>query len=477
MSDFREIFEKADIGIALNDPDEGTVGMVNQRYADMMGYTPEDLKNMPIGEITADDPEFTQEDAVRVMEAAMDGEVQEFKWPLKHRDGEKIWCRVSLQRAIIGGKERLLAFVTDITEQRQQRHELSEKKVELEKYTEIYNKADDAIGLIDPETGEIVDVNPRYCKLLGYSYEELVGKKVSGISADTEEFSQEKALNVIMEVMEGEHRTCDWLLKKKDCSTLWVEASLKRVSISGNDRLLVFLRDISERQERKQQLEEYMHQMEFFNSLLRHDVLNGMTVIRTRANQLLESVEKGDKDHAEVVVEWADNVSEVINRIQDVLKTLTGEGEKNLKSVSLSEKLIEQTNNLDNTYPEITVETDVPSGLEVRANDLLGDVFKNVLKNIVDHNDTEGLHVSTTVKVNSDGTALVRIADNGQGIADEYKDTVFERGERGHVKKSGSGFGLYFVGSMIEAYGGDVWAEDNEPSGTVVVMEMPVVYS
>ncbi len=45
-----------------------------------------------------------------------------------------------------------------------------------------------------------------------------------------------------------------------------------------------------------------------------------------------------------------------------------------------------------------------------------------------------------------------------------------QRAETGHVK---TGFGLFFVDSVIDGYGGDVRVKDNEPSEAAFVIELP----
>lgn len=60
---------------------------------------------------------------------------------------------------------------------------------------------------------------------------------------------------------------------------------------------------------------------------------------------------------------------------------------------------------------------------------------------------------------------IVRIADNGQGISDDSEETIVRRGEIGHAKATGSGFGSFVVDPMIDEYGGDVRVEDNEDGG------------
>ena len=69
-------------------------------------------------------------------------------------------------------------------------------------------------------------------------------------------------------------------------------------------------------------------------------------------------------------------------------------------------------------------------------------------------------------------TVRVTIADNGPGIPDEQKRTVFGKGEKG-VDSPGTGIGLYLVETLVDQFGGDVWIEDNDPKGSVFVVELP----
>ncbi|MFO8132483.1 MAG: ATP-binding protein, partial [Thermoplasmatota archaeon] len=69
-------------------------------------------------------------------------------------------------------------------------------------------------------------------------------------------------------------------------------------------------------------------------------------------------------------------------------------------------------------------------------------------------------------------TCEIRVADEGSGIPDEIKQRVFE--ERfSHGSTGGSGLGLYIVKKTMQRYGGSVDIEDNQPTGTVVVLRLP----
>ena len=59
-------------------------------------------------------------------------------------------------------------------------------------------------------------------------------------------------------------------------------------------------------------------------------------------------------------------------------------------------------------------------------------------------------------------TVEIRIGDNGSGVDDAHKETIFGRGKQ-RLDSDGTGIGLYLVQSLVDRYGGDVWVEDREP--------------
>ena len=225
------------------------------------------------------------------------------------------------------------------------------------------------------------------------------------------------------------------------------------------------------RGERERLLERQTDQMEFFNSILRHDVLNAVTVIRSRAEFLVDELDGEQLQDAETIVRWSDDVTDIVQRVRTVLETLTGEGDPQLEPVDVGAELRAEVDRVRSTYPDVSFETEIPQGVPVLANDLLGDVLGNIVTNAIEHNDTEGLRVSVSV-TRADDDVFVRIADNGVGVADERKEAVFRRGETGHAKSTGSGFGLFFADTMVEEYGGEIRIEDNESGGATFVVRL-----
>jgi signal transduction histidine kinase len=101
----------------------------------------------------------------------------------------------------------------------------------------------------------------------------------------------------------------------------------------------------------------------------------------------------------------------------------------------------------------------------VMANELLTDVFSNIIGNAIKHSSGPLTIDIDVKKVREDGHeyCVVSVADNGPGIPDSLKQKLFVRFQRGTAKTSGRGLGLYLVKTLVDDYHGKVWVEDRVP--------------
>lgn len=105
----------------------------------------------------------------------------------------------------------------------------------------------------------------------------------------------------------------------------------------------------------------------------------------------------------------------------------------------------------------------------------LGDILRLVLENAVHHRDpARPLHV--TVSGARQGDCVVyRIADNGPGIPEPYRERVFGVFEHlgGRRDPGRTGVGLAIVRHVMESVGGRVWADQGPEGGALIVLEFP----
>jgi len=177
------------------------------------------------------------------------------------------------------------------------------------------------------------------------------------------------------------------------------------------------------------------------------------------------------QSHLDIIARSADNAIELTTTARDLAETML-QADANRRPMPLARTLDGQIDRLLSAEPAtvVSVTGELPR-VHVLADDLLEAVFRNLLKNAVQHNDTEEPEISIETTV--DETVTVRIADNGPGVSDAHKSQIFGRGEQG-LESSGTGIGLYLVDTLVDRYGGDIRVEDNDPRGAVFVVELPL---
>ena len=224
----------------------------------------------------------------------------------------------------------------------------------------------------------------------------------------------------------------------------------------------------------RQAIERRNEQVAFFNGVLRHTLRNALLVIEGRANHLREHVDQPRERHLDRIVQWCEDLSELSEEIEAINDTVTASEARRLDRVDLGTVLRERIDALGSDFGDVAIEVDVADDLVVQANDLVEKVVDSVVSNAVTHNEADDPRVEITARQIADRVQL-RVADNGPGMTDEMKETVFERDVG--ASQTSHGFGLYFVSVMMNLYGGTVWIEDNdyrengERRGAVAVLE------
>jgi PAS domain S-box-containing protein len=189
-ANYRAIFDAANDAIFVHDPETGSVLDANQKVTEMYGYTPDEARGLTIQDISAGEPPYTQEDGMRLVKKAMEGEPQIFEWKAKDKTGRVFWVEVNLKRAVIGGKNRVLAVVRDISDRKEAEEALKkEQEHKLEFYRRTIMAATDG-KLILTERSEIERLSG---KLLA-SWEVRDPQEIRVIRHEIEKLVQEAGL-------------------------------------------------------------------------------------------------------------------------------------------------------------------------------------------------------------------------------------------------------------------------------------------
>ena len=139
--------------------------------------------------------------------------------------------------------------------------------------------------------------------------------------------------------------------------------------------------------------------------------------------------------------------------LEDIIKETLKDLEKKAK-----EKSIDIIYKAEGTYP-------------VNANPTLEDLFLNLIDNAIKYSPENG-KVEIDIGDREDKWRT-SVKDWGEGVADELKEAIFERFERGDVDVKGSGLGLAIVKQIVDMHEGRVWVENNPEGGSIFFVEMP----
>ena len=177
---YREVFDKANDAIFVEDPETGDILDVNERMCEMHGYTRDDALDLNVEDISAEG--YTQEDAVeRIRSAAREGP-QVFEWENVTKDGETFSVEVNLKSAEINGSERILAIVRDISDRKERERRLRESE---ERFRAIVEQS--LVGAYVVKDGVFDYVNPAFAEILDTEPDEMIGASPTEYVANEED--------------------------------------------------------------------------------------------------------------------------------------------------------------------------------------------------------------------------------------------------------------------------------------------------
>jgi PAS domain S-box-containing protein len=253
---FRLIADRIEEVIFLSEPDFSEVFYVNDAYEEIWGEPVEGLYEEPrsfVDRIDERDREaFTSEFAAMLDDIAA-GEADDkyvFEYRVRPEPDAVRWVRATGYPVEVGDDTRFVGVVEDITERR-----------ELEAtYRGIFENVSDGLVVHHPETGEIRDVNERFCEMNGYDREELIGETVDVVTGA--DHGYDKAKERIRAARKEGPQLFEWRNRTADGETFPVEVHLSVVEIRGEERVLGSVRDISERRSTERRLGEVLDRID-----------------------------------------------------------------------------------------------------------------------------------------------------------------------------------------------------------------------
>ena len=386
------------------------------------------------------------------------------------------------------GTQMILLAIEDITERKRQDDVLAESE---ERYRRVFETATDGIVLFGKTDGNIIHANPAIGKILGYSEEECIGKKLEdiGVSLGRDD------LPTIMQSLNESNilHYADVQLKTK--SGHYIDTDIFMVDRESLTQCNI--RDITEqKQERteKQRLREQLRhsqKMEAVGTMaggIAHDFNNILNVIIGYGTMVMDKLEDGSPLKA--------NANEVLiaaERAANLTKRLLLFSRKQLVTVSpvdINEVILEMQKMLVRIIREdIEFKLDLADRpLTVMADSgQIEQVLMNLVTNARDAMPEGGrLTISTGIQeidheyvagygYGKPGTyALITVADTGHGMDTETRKKIFDPFYTTKAIGEGTGLGLAISYGIIKQHSGYIKAYSEPGQGTVFKISLPL---
>jgi len=262
----------------------------------------------------------------------------------------------------------------------------------------------------------------------------------------------------------------DFLTKPVDRTELLVRVkSLLRIK-SYHDQLLHSYQEIAQKNEKLKELEGVR---EGLTHMIIHDLNNPLTVILGNLELIKfdnDNLSETQLDMMERCLNYSVDIRQLIQSILDVYRMEEGKLQPVKELTNVTEMLTDLTEQfiarakMDQISLIFSNSGEVPS---VRIDpSLIKRVIANLLSNAIRHSpEGEEIKVTTGFLAEKNSIAF-SVKDNGNGLAPEYHQRVFDKFEQVELKNSGvtvgtGGLGLAFCKMAVEAHGGKIWVESD----------------
>ena len=464
--------------------EQARVVSFNQRYADLLGFSPDQLRQKHVYEF---DPNYDREGWRRHWQEMLDKKDMHIETQFETADGSLRNVELRSKMITYEGQSFIHAICLDVTQRKR-------SEAQLINYKDLLDKTNDVARIGTWEVDLVRNIP--------------VWSKVTREIHEMPEDYQPEFATAVSFYKEGENReTIARLFNRGVQEGIGFDQELEIITGKGNpkwirtigiplmkdgvcERIYGMFQDISEQKraeaqivKRTGQLERANEELERFTYIVTHDlklplsnIKGHLEIIKLEAPEELEALKQS--------VAWIDDsLKQAEARIGAVLEvakrthTLADVAEH--EPVKLRPIITNIVDAMDARVKEAAAVIDiaVPDALEVQASaTTLASIFENLIGNALKYRRPEVVsHIRVEAAVQ--GAALrITVSDNGLGIdMARHGAKLFQMFARLHpeVDVEGSGAGLYLTKKGVENLDGKLSVESEPGKGSVFTVELP----
>ncbi|TYL40232.1 hypothetical protein CV102_01230 [Natronococcus pandeyae] len=481
---------------------EGRLVAVNDVMVEITGYDYDELLGTHVTEILNDKGSAVESEIDRLHENPSEQSAL-LEFPVQTADGKRILCEVrvnpfeaddSLQGSV-GTVREILGRKRTTFDEREQNRESAAGQFEL---TDGLRQSEERLRLaleagelgtweLDLQTEDSPVRSPQHDRIFGY--EERVEDWSFDIFLDhVHPDDREFVARRFEEAFETGVWEFECRIIRADGEQRWIDAQGEfYYNIEGEPvRAIGMVQDITEQNEREEQLEEAIDKLEKSNERLErfayatsHDLQEPLRMV---SSYLMLIERRYDDELDDEVLEYIDFAINGAERMRDMIQALLtysriDTGERTLEPVDLDAVLADVRTDLQLKIEEHNAEVSADSLPRVEGDEeQLRQVFQNLLDNAIEYTRTD--EPTVHISAERDGPAWkLTVCDEGVGIEPDDADRIFQVFERLHTndEHGGTGIGLALCERVVEHHGGEIWVDSEPGEGSSFSFTLPAV--
>ncbi|WP_135665977.1 PAS domain S-box protein [Halorhabdus rudnickae] len=412
---------------------DGTIEYVNPAFEDQTGYAATEAIGQSASVLASGehDAAFYAD----LWETILDGETWEGELINERADGERYVVEQTITPVRTDGEiERFVAINVDVTDRKRREREREQANTVLRTIVEHLPMG----VLVEDADRDVLMVNERLLSLFDapYSTDALIGQDCTLAAENFKDYfaDPEGFIDGVDERIDARDPVKNERLELADGRVL--ERDYVPYTLPDGEANLWLYRDVTERTRNERRLRQQNERLDQFTSVVSHDLRNPLNVATSRLELAADECDSVHLEHASAAIERS------LSLIDD-LRTLTVEGTAAIETepVGLAQAAADSWQTVMTADATLSVETDRTIDTDPgRVRQLLENLFGNAVAHA-------GEDVAVTVGALEDG---FYVEDDGPGIPQESRETVFEPGHS--TAEDGTGFGLAIVKAIADTH-------------------------
>lgn len=374
-----------------------------------------------------------------------------------------------------------------------------ELRASKEYFASVFDAMNDALLIVDPDTGAIQDANRRASEMYGHSRAELLALGLAPLCADIAPHTRAASADRLRKARTEGPQVFECVSRHRDGHTFWVEIGLRRVQLGTHDRIIVTVRDITERKATEDERRNYERRLQEANKLeslgmlaggIAHDFNNLLAAILGNIELALMTIPEKSPAHEDI-----QGAITATKRAADLVQQMlaySGKGRFLIEAVDLSAIARETVHLLHASIPKEAklnlrladalpqIEADATQLRQVAMNLLLnaGEALNNqagtidVATGVVESIGDATSHLYPPEPLPPGPYAYLEVADSGSGIQPDLLNKIFDPFYS--TKFIGRGLGLSVVYGIVRGHKGAIQVNSVSGQGTCFRVLFPV---